>query len=67
MAMEATNVKKIRIHDLRHSYASRMLSNYNIAFVSKQLGHANISTTLDTYVGLLSEIEEKEKYRIINE
>jgi integrase len=42
--------KKIRVHDLRHTYASILLfSNLPIVEVSKILGHKSISTTVDVY------------------
>lgn len=41
---------KLRMHDLRHNMASQMISGgTDIATVSKRLGHARISTTLDFY------------------
>ena len=57
------NVKQIRIHDFRHSHAT-MLYRKKIDFKSIQtrLGHANISTTLDTYV----HTNDKEEKRLIN-
>ncbi len=43
-------LKKVRLHDLRHTCATYLLShNTPIATVSKKLGHSNIYTTLDTY------------------
>lgn len=44
------NIKKIRIHDLRHSHASLLLNEgVNIVALSKRLGHKKVSTTLNTY------------------
>ena len=44
------NVKAIRIHDLRHSHASFMLSlGMNDLEMQNRLGHADIKTTLGTY------------------
>lgn len=44
------NVKKIRIHDFRHSCASLLINNgASINLVAKYLGHNDISTTLNTY------------------
>lgn len=44
------NLKRIRLHDLRHTCATYLLShNTPVATVSKKLGHSNIYTTLDTY------------------
>ncbi len=44
------NLKKIRIHDFRHSCASLLINQgASIALVSKYLGHSNITTTLNIY------------------
>lgn len=44
------DVKKITMHGFRHSCASMLISlGNNVAVVSKYLGHAKISQTLDTY------------------
>jgi len=43
-------LKKIRIHDFRHSHASLLINqgeDYHI--VKERLGHASITTTIDTY------------------
>ena len=46
-------VKQIRIHDFRHSCASFLIQHgASIVLVSKYLGHAKISITLDTYTHL---------------
>ena len=45
-----TGVKKIRIHDLRHSHASLLIElGFQPLLVSERLGHENIETTLQTY------------------
>lgn len=48
---ELSGVKKIRIHDLRHSHASLLISKLGVQpkLVSERLGHEKIQTTLDTY------------------
>ena len=47
---EAAEVKRIHIHDLRHSYATiRLLKGHNIGDVSYQLGHSSIKITYDVY------------------
>lgn len=44
------NLKDIRLHDLRHTSATYLLShNTPVATVSRRLGHSNISTTFNTY------------------
>jgi len=48
--LEAAGLRHIRIHDLRHSYATiRLLRGHNIGDVSYQLGHSDISTTYNVY------------------
>ena len=44
------NLKKIRLHDLRHSCASIMLANgVQMKQIQEWLGHSNFSTTADVY------------------
>lgn len=53
-AIKESGVKRIRLHDLRHSHATWLINNgVNIVAVSKRLGHKDISTTLNTYTHLL--------------
>ena len=48
--LRKANLPKIRFHDLRHTAASIMLNhNVPVLVVSKILGHANPSITLNTY------------------
>jgi integrase len=48
--LEKAGLRKIRIHDLRHTYATlRVGKGDNIADVSGQLGHHSIKLTLDIY------------------
>jgi integrase len=53
-AIEKAGVKKIRIHDLRHSCASLLISRgVSIVAVSRRLGHINTQQTLNTYSHLM--------------
>jgi len=48
--LRLAKLRKIRIHDIRHTYATvRLLSGHNIGDVSYQLGHSSIKITYDTY------------------
>jgi len=48
----------LRFHDLRHTYASLLIAQgVNVAFVSRQLGHASITTTLNVYTHLFDHAE----------
>lgn len=43
-------LKKIRIHDFRHSHASLLINKgEDYLVVKERLGHASITTTIDTY------------------
>ena len=49
---------RLRFHDLRHTYASPLIAQgVNVAFVSRQLGHASITTSLNTYTHLSDHAE----------
>lgn len=57
--IKRSKVKPIRIHDLRHSFATNAINNgVNIVAVSKYLGHSSIEQTIKTYTHLLSESED---------
>jgi integrase len=49
-ALRRAKLRRIRLHDLRHTAASLMIaSGADIASVSRQLGHANVAITLGIY------------------
>jgi len=49
-ALGKAELREIRIHDLRHTYATlRIQAGHNIADVSKQLGHHSVKFTMDVY------------------
>jgi integrase len=54
---EAAGLPRIRLHDVRHSYASAGLANAvgwaEVKVISERLGHASIGITLDTYSHVL--------------
>ena len=48
--LEAAGLPRMRIHDIRHSYATiRLSKGHNIGDVSYQMGHSSIKITFDTY------------------
>ena len=60
---DLAKVKRIRIHDFRHSHATMLYNkNVKIKIIQERLGHADISTTMDTYVHL----DENEQKRLIH-
>ena len=49
-AVKKAGIKRIRIHDLRHTYATlRISKGDNAADVSNQLGHHSVKFTMDVY------------------
>ena len=53
-AADAAEVKRIRIHDFRHSCASFLIhKGITIVAVSRHLGHTNVEQTLNTYAHML--------------
>jgi integrase len=49
-ALEKAGLRRIRFHDLRHTFASRLLQNgESIVYVKDQLGHHSIKVTVDVY------------------
>lgn len=47
---ELSGVKRIRIHDLRHSHASLLIElGFSPVLIAERLGHENVQTTLNTY------------------
>jgi integrase len=52
--LQKAKLRRIRLHDLRHTYASLMISaGVSPAYVQQQLGHARIKMTVDTYTLLI--------------
>ncbi len=53
-------VKRIKIHDFRHSHATLLLSKgVPVTVISKRLGHSDITMTLNTYSHLIPEDENR--------
>ena len=45
-----TGIRRLRIHDLRHTFATRLLMNgESPAYVKEQMGHSSIQVTVDLY------------------
>ena len=55
------NVPVISVHGLRHTHASLLLfAGVSTASVSRRLGHANMTTTQETYLHVIRELENKD-------
>ena len=48
--LKRAGIRDIRLHDLRHTYATLLLSRgTHPTYVQKSLGHASVQLTLDRY------------------
>ncbi len=55
-ALEKAGLRRIRIHDLRHGYASMLIqAGESLAYIRDQLGHHSIKVTVDIYGHLAPE------------
>ena len=64
---EKANIPIITMHSLRHTHASILLfAGVSIASVAKRLGHANITTTQETYLHIIKELEDKDNEKVVN-
>jgi integrase len=49
-ALTKAKLHHVRVHDLRHSFASQLIQNgESLAYVKEQLGHSSIQVTVDVY------------------
>ena len=56
--LKNANLERCGTHSLRHTFASMLFAaKVDIKTISKQLGHASIQITIDTYVHLFEEID----------
>ena len=58
--IKESRVKRIRLHDLRHSHASMLVEmSFSPLEIADRLGHEKIETTLNTYSHLYPNKQEK--------
>ncbi|USS86142.1 site-specific integrase [Fructilactobacillus cliffordii] len=68
MLCKKADIPIITIHGLRHTHASLLLfGNVSIATVAQRLGHSSITTTQETYIHIIRELEAKDGERIMDE
>jgi len=65
--LNKAKIERIRWHDLRHTYASIMISqNVPIKYIQNQMGHASCQITMDRYGHLMPEVNQSAKNAIDN-
>lgn len=65
-----SGVKRIRLHDIRHSHASMLVAmGFQTLEIKDRLGHEKIETTLNTYSHLYpnKQMELADRLEIMNQ
>lgn len=61
------DIPTISVHGLRHTHASLLLyEGVSVASVAKRLGHANTTTTQETYIHISEELENKDNDKVLH-
>ena len=65
---ETAGLPHIRLHDLRHTYASAGLANatgwHEVKIISQRIGHSSVGFTIDTYAHVLPSADEETAYTL---
>lgn len=65
LCLEA-NIPVITVHSLRHTHASLLLfAGVSIASVARRLGHSSMTTTQETYLHIIQELENQDNDKIM--
>lgn len=66
--IKESGVKRIRVHDLRHSHASMLIElGFSPLEIANRLGHEKVETTLNTYAHLYPNKQTKLAERLDSE
>ena len=65
MSAEERGLKRVRLHDLRHSHATHVLAaGVHPKVASERLGHSKIGITLDLYSHVLPGMQSEAAARV---
>ena len=68
LILERSNCKKIRFHDLHHTFATMALENgMDVKTLSDMIGHVSSETTLNIYSHITDTIQQQAAVRIDRE
>ncbi|QHS02729.1 site-specific integrase [Pediococcus acidilactici] len=60
------DIPVISVHGLRHTHASLLLyAGVNVASVARRLGHSNMTTTQQTYLHVIQELENQDNDKVM--
>ena len=61
----SSRLRRVRLHDLRHTHASLLLMNgVNVKVVQERLGHSSVTITLDVYSHIMPSLQEQAAERL---
>ena len=61
-----SGVPVISVHSLRHTHASLLIyAGVSIASIAKRLGHSSVTTTQETYLHIIQEMENQDNDKIV--
>lgn len=63
---ETAKIPVITVHGLRHTHASLLIfAGVSIASIASRLGHSSMTTTQETYLHIIKELENQDNEKII--
>jgi len=66
-ALRRAKIRQVTFHPLRHSNVSmRIEQGQNIVYISRQIGHASVKTTLDIYGHLIKDANSGQAIKLDN-